>query len=217
MKSIVRFAAVFAAGVIAAAGLCGCSELIEGKRNIDGLMSDVDGLRSSIENGDLDGLRSVIENGNFDEYVSGLDTEELQNLISGLEEVAGTGREKIDTKDKMTIASGVSASCSGMYSGVVDGRVNSDIDKEGYTVQLPKSGAPLSERIRTAGRLTVEDALRYADSKGVSLDGIYYLSSDAGEDYPKGTIIAETDDYFSEAKSKAKQLRAETTFEEIYG
>ena len=225
MKHYYKAAALAVAGILSVSLMGGCSLLKSQLGNIDemgefgevlGEFSDIqdfaDNGRSQIER-----LISAAEGGNLEEIVSGIDNGELEQLLKGLEDTVGaSGREKIDTSDSIKAAEGISASCSGMYALVVDGRVNSGNDTTGYSIQLPAADAPLSERLSAANRLNVGDALKYADSAGAELEGIYYLSSDAGDDHPKGTIISEKDDYFSEAKGKAVQLTEETKLSDIY-
>lgn len=212
MKMCIKAAAVTVLAVVAVSGLCGCSELMNAKNELDGFVSGAGDFVSGAES-----FRSAIENGNYDQLLSGFDNDELKSILNEIEDQTGlNGREKIDTSDKINTAKGLEKACSGLYAGVIDGRVNSESDTASYSITLPKKDASMSEKIEAAEKLTVDDALVFCSSKDVKLDGIYYLTADVGEDYPKGSIISDTDDYFREAEGHAKKISGSVTLEKLF-
>lgn len=200
MKIQIKIATLAAAAMITAGALGGCSLIAQEQNDLNSglgeLFGELSDLQSKAEQGknDIDQLM----NGNFD-------------LDSFLNE-----KTVIDDSDKLSIASGVSNACTGFYEAVVTGKVNADNDKSAYTVDLPAEGASLSERNKAASKLTVGDAMKYVNSDGVSLEGIYYLKSDGGDEHKKGSVIADTDDYYSEVKGLCSELKKTTTFAEMY-
>lgn len=200
MKIQIKTAALAAAVIIMTGAMGGCNLLAQEKHDLD------EGLGSIF--GELSELQSMADQGK-----SGID-----QIMNGNFDLDGFLNERtvIDDSDKISIASGVNNACTGFYEAVVTGKVNSDNDKSSYTADLPADGASLSERNKAASKMTVGDAMKYVNSDGVSLEGIYYLKSDGGDDHKKGTVIADTDDYYTEVKGLCAPLKKDTALSALY-